>query len=204
MTPVQYYTVLKDEGLLSDASRVSPELFAASVEMALFYEISAGRRHVGLVVISNIVPGHTCDLHIVIDRQFRRFMRPRGRVGKVKLRSHSRGKLAAADEIFRICFEGLGVRRVSGGVPYTRKAANRLNRRMGMTREGVLRDAVSYDGKAEDVVVWGMTRKDYDRIMETRRMADYGRRSSDSDRSGTVGAGGAQCVPGAGRACGAA
>ena len=150
--------ILQRHNLLPDDWRDYPELALGTAKLSEFYLVRAGRRVLGLAWISEIVPGHSCNLNLIIEPQYRKYMRPRGQ-HRPKIGTGTLDKMEFFVSFFERCFDGLGVRRITLMVPEERKAAKRMAVSAGFVREGTLNDGVSYGGKSQDVAVYGLTRR---------------------------------------------
>lgn len=160
--PVDVVRILAAHRLLPDAVANNPHLAAGLTTAAEFYLIQGNRdRTLGLVWLADIVPGASCSMHVILQRRYRRFLKPARLERQPQETCHGKDKLKWFDFLLRRAFETHNCLRITGTVPRSRRAAMRLNERMGFRYEGVLRDAVSFDGETEDVLVYGMTRKDW-------------------------------------------
>jgi hypothetical protein len=153
--------VLDSYGLLPDELAGHGAVWDMIAGASQFFWLHAGRRNVGLVWLSDIVPGATASIHIMLSKPFRRFMRPES-LSKTPVRDiNTAGKMAVWGDLAEYCFESLGVRRITAPIPKSRKAAVRLVRRLGFQREGCVRSGASFCGRPEDVWLFGLTKEDY-------------------------------------------
>lgn len=158
----QYDAILRSHQLMPDQLSNNPVALSFShAGCHRFWVIEAGRRIIGLAIISDVVPGDSCSLHVLVESSKRRYMRPE----RVQMRSrsvyHARGKLDAFSAVLDYCFEELGVERINIAIPSRRRAAVRLARRLGIREEGCVRSAVSLRGVRDDVILFGILKGDY-------------------------------------------
>jgi len=66
--------------------------------------------------------------------------------------------------LLRYGFLKLGMNRIFSGAVITNEISIRSNEKVGMVREGILREALWKDGRFQDVVALAMTRADFDRL----------------------------------------
>lgn len=147
--------------LLPDAWLEHPELLAQKMPQSIFWALKAGRRQLGLVWLSDIYPGEEAHLHIVVDKKYRRFMRPSTLSMRTREEHQSWEKLRMLNYILSYCFDELGVRRVVATIPSSRRPACRMVRRLSFVREGRLRRAVKINGQIDDLEVWAFTDDQY-------------------------------------------
>lgn len=160
--------VLDSYGLQPDELAGRPLVWDAIAGSSQFFWLLAGRRNVGLVWLSEIVPGATASVHILMAKHYRKFMRPES-LSKTPVRDiNTAGKMAVWKDIADHCFDNLGVRRITAPIPKSRKAAVRLVRRLGFQREGCVRSGASFGGRPEDVWLFGLTKEDYHGIRSAR------------------------------------
>lgn len=158
----QYDAILRSHKLMPDTMAANPAAFTFHYAgCKRFWLIEAGLKTVGLVVVSDVVPGDSCSLHVIVDAKKRKYMRPE----RVEIRSrsvnHSRGKLRAFAEVLDYCFGELGVERITIIIPSRRRAAVRLARRLGIREEGRARSAISIRGVRDDAVIFGVVKGDF-------------------------------------------
>jgi RimJ/RimL family protein N-acetyltransferase len=70
----------------------------------------------------------------------------------------------AAGLMKRVAFEQLKLNRIYGKHFASNPASGRVFEKIGMQREGLLRGHVVRDRESRDIVIWGMTRGDYDKV----------------------------------------
>jgi len=73
----------------------------------------------------------------------------------------------AARAVLRYAFEERGLHKVTGSHFARNPASGRVMEKIGMTREGYLREHVRKGDRYEDLVVWGILRSDWD-VLQTR------------------------------------
>jgi len=156
---VEFASLLDQHGLLDDSMRSDPQRLVGAAMTSEIYMLRAGRRDFGVAWLGNIVPGHTCDLHIVTNRQHRFYMRPKSISPRYDAPAVSVGKRRFLSELFDRAFVHYGVRRLTGWIPSNRRAAQRLARCMGFKHEGRLRDAAQTKGRVQDVDIFGLTKE---------------------------------------------
>lgn len=67
-------------------------------------------------------------------------------------------------QLLRFGFHNLGMNRIWSAANADNERSLRSNDRIGMTREGILRDFIWYNGEFRDGVALSMLRRDFDRI----------------------------------------
>ena len=70
----------------------------------------------------------------------------------------------AAREILRHCFEDLGLQRVHAGHFTENVASGRVQQKIGMRKEGLLRWGAVRFGELKDLVKYGIVRPDWDQL----------------------------------------
>ncbi len=152
--------VLQRHRLLPDEWRDHPWLALRAIEESEFYLLKAGRRTLGLAWIRDIVPGHSCDVCMILEKKYRDYMSRKG-PKKYKGGKATLGKLRLRYDLLTRCFDELGVRRVGLRVPDARRSAKRMAHAFGFDREGRERNAFSYEGKPQDAIIYSMTKQDW-------------------------------------------
>lgn len=69
----------------------------------------------------------------------------------------------AGKRALRFAFQVLRLHRLALRIPEGNVASIRLAEKLGFTREGVEREAVFRDGKPEDIIVYAMLKRDFER-----------------------------------------
>jgi len=163
---LDFAKLLDAHKLFPDTWRKDPLLVIGAVRASKFWKLTDRRgRLFGLVWLSNIVPGDSAMIHVIMDKKYRRLLTPKRvdplRVQRSRVNSHGRGKLDAMAKILDYAFNDLGVRRITGMIPFSRKSALRLAKKAGFSNEGRLSEASMLNGKVDDLVIWGLTRKQW-------------------------------------------
>ena len=79
----------------------------------------------------------------------------------------NRGKGFGSDtliQLLRFGFHDLGLNHIYGKVTLANKAAVRSNEKIGMTREGVIREDIFLNGSFHDSALFGMLRAEFDNL----------------------------------------
>lgn len=159
--PQELAKILAANRLFPDVWKTHPTGLIATMQSSVFWLLKGKTRVIGMVWLSNIVEGETADLHILLNKQFRQYMRPKRRIRPRRVDNGGVAKMLCLDEVLEYCFGTLDLRRISGLVPKSRKAAGRLCRNLGFSYEGCMEDAIKLSGKVDDLTIWGYTAEAY-------------------------------------------
>lgn len=141
---------------LSDKHRLIPENMVNAIDYykavspgCRIIEIRDGDDLVGELIISNIMDGESATVDFVPVPEYFAYGEP-----------YEDGMRIALSKVFARLMEGRNLRRLTAMIPKTRSRAGKALRACGFKKEGVMRDAIKFNGRpVEDVVIMGLLPK---------------------------------------------
>ena len=168
----EFVKTLAAFGLLPDLWIQNPIMVAGALRMSKFWAMDDRRgRTIGLVWLSEIIPGDSASFNVLVNKQARNYCRAKT-LDKDKMLHRqyhdSIGKLAAFWYILDYVFDELGVKVLYTTIPTKRLNALRMMQRMGFTVEGTLRDRISIGGERDSIVVSSILQPEYEAMRQAR------------------------------------
>ena len=109
---------------------------------------------IATLIISSIVDGEDAQVDLI---PVSKFFSPVGKDGNKNEDPFLEKIEAALGPVFRRLIKGRELRRLTAMLPKTHSRAFKILRECGFKKEGVMRDAVKFNGKEiEDIVIMGM------------------------------------------------
>lgn len=173
--------------LLPDWYGQAPEIALALHSTRVVFEIARDGERLGLIWLDGRVPEvgwpMGAEMGIAVEKDYRgeiidgkeAWPNPDGWYDK-----------RIVDEFFRVCFDEMGLHRLTARFPHSRKRAEEWLKRQGFLYEGKSKDVEYHRGKLVTQITLGLTRRRYN---EVKHESIYNPSGGDRDRRTTGAAG---------------